>query len=110
MAEPVRFYIDEQSDKAIARALRQHGADVVRGVDIGLEGADDDIHLEVAVEQQRAIITRDRDFLRLAAEGNPHWGILYAQQHTGLKRVIRSVLAIHEQRTAEQLRNTVVYL
>ena len=110
MAERVRFYVDEQSDRAIASALRQCGADVVRGVDLGLTGAEDRVHWEIAVEQRRAIITRDRDFLRMAAEGIPHWGIIYAQQHTGLKRIIRGVLAIYEQRDAERMRNVVIYL
>ena len=45
-------------------------------------GATDEEHLTFALAEGRVIFTQDDDFLRLAAGGKVHAGIVYAPQHT----------------------------
>src|SRR5690606_37791127 len=105
MADRIRFYTDEHIDKAVAAALRQHGADVRRFVDMTPLGTDDPLQFTRAIHERRVVVTRDRDFLRLAAGGREHSGILFATPRTGLKRIIRRAVALFNQHDADYMRN-----
>jgi predicted nuclease of predicted toxin-antitoxin system len=58
------------------------GVDVIRCEEVGLARASDVRHLTYATEDERAVVTHDRDFLRLdsawRAEGKP---IFFIQPH-----------------------------
>ncbi len=57
----MRLLLDENVGSANwARCLIQQGHDVVRAVDVGLQGLDDSDILEYARQQSRAIVTRDK--------------------------------------------------
>lgn len=79
----IRFYTDTHVPKQVAIQLRNRGIDVVRCQEVGLEDAEDVVHLEHATHEQRTVITGDEDFPRLNAEWNRmgrfHAGILYFQ-------------------------------
>lgn len=98
----VRFYADEHIARLIVGSLRLRGIDVGTVTEAGLLGASDLEHLAFARREGRMIITRDADFLRLAASGHPHAGIVFAGQDVPANRIVRHVLLIHGVLTAEE--------
>ena len=88
MSKP-RFYMDEHVSRAVVRGLRQRGIDVQTVVEAQKLGASDDEHLAFALREGRVVFTQDDDFLRLAAAGAAHAGIVYAPQGTPIGAVVR---------------------
>lgn len=78
----VRFYMDEQVQSAITRALRSCGVDVLTAQEDGKEAAFDPELLDRATALGRVIFTRDDDFLREATRrqrsGIAFAGVVYA--------------------------------
>ena len=73
----LRFHLDEHVPHAVAHGLRRRQIDVTTTTDAGLLGAGDEEHVAFAFRENRVIFTNDRDFLRLAASGAAHAGIVY---------------------------------
>jgi hypothetical protein len=82
---PLKFYTDSHIAKAVAEQLRAKGVDVVRCEEVGMARAKDHEHLSYATREGRAMVTQDKDFLRLNAEWQaahkPHAGIMYCLPH-----------------------------
>jgi hypothetical protein len=110
MGQPVKFYTDEHAAKAIARALRQRGADVLTVPEAGTLSATDEQHLERARAEGRVVFTQDPDFLRLHAAGVEHDGIAYAAQGTPLREIIRGLVLIYQVLEADDMKGHVEYL
>ena len=110
MSEAVRFYLDEHVNHALLRALRRHGFDAVAAGEVPLSGEEDAVHLAYATSQGRVMVTQDRDFLRLHAEGRYHAGIVYLPQHTPVRAMIEAVLLVGGVMSPEELANTVQYM
>ena len=109
MAE-VRFYADEHVPKAVVRGLRQRGIDIIGVQDGAGLGASDIEHMRLAHHDSRTIFTQDDDFLRLAAAGEPHAGIVYAPQHTSVRSMIQGLLLIRSVLEAEDLAGRIEFL
>jgi len=86
MADRIRFHLDEHVDPAIATALRRAGIDVTTTVEAGLRTKNDEAQLQFARTEGRVIVTRDQDFLRLAAQMGDHRGIVF---YTANRRWVR---------------------
>lgn len=56
------------------------------------------------------LFTHDADFLRLAAAGVHHAGIVHAHQRTSVGEIIRGLMLIHQTLDAEDLVDQVEYL
>jgi uncharacterized protein with PIN domain len=110
MGQPVKFYTDEHTARAVVRGLRHRGADVLTVPEAGLLSASDEQHLERARSEGRVLFTQDDDFLRLHAAGVPHAGIAYAPQGTSIARIIRGLILIHQVLEAEDMERHVEYL
>ena len=106
----IRYYADEHVAKAVVTGLRLRGVDALAVPETGLLGSDDDVHLAFALAQQRVIFTQDDDFLRLAAQGRSHAGIVYAPQQTSVGHIIRGLLLIHHVLSAEEMMGTIEFL
>jgi predicted nuclease of predicted toxin-antitoxin system len=106
----IKFYCDEHIHPAISTALRSRGADILTAQDINMLGISDEVHLQFANSQGRAIITQDTDFLRLHKTGNSHSGILYAHQSKILSEIIHSLIRVYQIKTEEEIENRVEYL
>ena len=106
----IRYYADEHVAKAVATGLRLRGVDVLSVQDAGLQGAQDEEHLAFALAQRRVIFTQDDDFLRLAAQGRAHAGIVYASQHTSAGHIIRGLMLIHHVLSAEDMAGAIEFL
>ena len=106
----VRFYLDEHVGNAIAHGLRRRGLDVVTVADVGMISRTDEAHLVFAQNAGRAIVTQDGDFLRLAASGVSHAGIVYAPQGTSIGTIVRGLLLIHNILSAEELVDRIEFI
>jgi hypothetical protein len=76
----IRLYLDENLSPRIAIQLRRRGIDAVSARDLDALGDDDVNHLKRAAALGRVLVTTDVDFLRLAAEGVLHKGIIFGVQ------------------------------
>jgi len=76
----IRLYLDENLSPKIAEQLKLRGIDAVSVRDLGRLGESDESHLERATRLGRVLVTSDVDFLRLAAEGIDHAGIVFGVQ------------------------------
>ena len=106
----IRFYTDEQVARAVVRGLRRRGVDVLTVPEAGTLGASDAEQLQQARDEERVIFTQDDDFLRLAAEGTNHPGIVYASQELGVGEIIRGLMVIHGVLEADEMAGRVEYL
>ena len=55
------------------------------------------------------MVTRDRDFLRLAAQSDEHPGIVYCTTFS-IGEIVRGLLLIHEVLSPEEFKGRVEYL
>jgi predicted nuclease of predicted toxin-antitoxin system len=106
----VRYYTDEHVSRAVVRGLRQRGVNVLTVGEADKLGATDDEHLTFALAEGRVIFTQDDDFLRLAAAGQPHAGIVYAAQGAEIGEVIRGLTLIAQVLTAEEMAGHIEFL
>lgn len=106
----VRFYMDEHVSGAVVRGLRNRGVDVTTVGEAGLDGKEDRYQLEHATNEGRVVFSQDRDFLRLAASGVLHAGVVYAPQGTGIGTIVSGLLLIHNVLSAEEMVGHVEYL
>lgn len=95
MAE-VRFYLDENVPLEVAPQLALSGIDVVSAHSEARLGDADADHLRRASADGRVLCTHDQDFLRLAAQGIDHSGIVFLPQvQGGVGEWVRGLRAIH---------------
>ena len=115
----IRFYADEQVAKAVATGMRLRGIDMMTAVEAGMLGRSDEEQLAFAISQWRVIFTQDRDFLKLAAQGRSHLGIVYAPQNTAIGHVVpearfqhdvRGLLQVHHSLTAAEMIDRVEFI
>lgn len=71
-----RIHLDECMSKALAVWLRRRGLTVTTTSEAGLRTATDHQQLAYCRAERALLLTHDKDFLELHAEGVPHAGIL----------------------------------
>ncbi|MCL4506220.1 MAG: DUF5615 family PIN-like protein [Chloroflexi bacterium] len=82
MDDRVRFYLDENVDPRIARALRRMDIDAITTVEANMRTLNDAAQWDYAKSQQRVIVTSDDDFLKRAAEDSDHPGLIFFMKDT----------------------------
>jgi predicted nuclease of predicted toxin-antitoxin system len=108
---PIRFHLDEHVHPSIAVGLRRRGVDVTTTNDAGLAGASDDVQLAHATSAGRVTFTQDGDFLRLAAAGVGHAGVVYCKQRTKtIGQIIDFLELIQTCMTEAEMRGHVEFL
>jgi len=103
----VSFYLDESLSPEIVTQLSMQGVDIIRG-----PLRDDDlVHLKRATEMGRVLCTADDDFLKLAARGIRHAGIIWCEQDKySIGDWVRYLRLVHAVYDADELRNEVYFL
>jgi predicted nuclease of predicted toxin-antitoxin system len=94
----MRFLLDQDVYAATARFLSSLGHDIVPVAQIGLSRASDSDLLNTAHEQNRILVTRDRDFGGLVFVGGLGAGVIYLRilpstqtaVHAEIERVLES--------------------
>lgn len=91
----MRFFADENCEAALIAALRSAGHDVDLVSD-QIPSEDEEVVLSFARQEQRVVITEDRDFGQLVFRaGMGTVGVLYLRFPVEARRaLIRSVLAV----------------
>jgi hypothetical protein len=71
------FYLDEHISRKIAKGLRERGYRVVRAVDVGMTGKDDDTeHLPYATQNRLIMVTLDRPFAGRTQKRTDYLGLI----------------------------------
>ena len=109
MAE-VRYYADEHVPRAVVDGLRRRGVDVLTVPEAGTLGDPDEAHLALALRQGRVVFTQDADFLRLAAAGEPHAGLVYAPQGVAVGELVRGLVLVARVLDAGEMVGHIEYL
>jgi predicted nuclease of predicted toxin-antitoxin system len=89
----MRFLLDQDVYIATARFLEGLGHDVVRVAQIGLSQATDRRLLDVAREQDRILVTRDRDFGALVFVNVLGAGVLHLRMLPSTQKVVHEELS-----------------
>lgn len=87
----MRLLLDQDVYAVTARFLANLGHDIVPAHQAGLSQASDDDLIRAAHEQDRLLVTRDRDFGALVFVRKLHGGILY------LRMLSSTVDAVHRE-------------
>lgn len=111
MNRSIRYLVDEHVAKAVATGLRKRGIDAITIAEASLLGAEDEDLLAFAQEENRVMVTQDRDFLRLAAEGKgERVGIVYAPHGRSIGELVRLLDLLAQVSNAEEMRGRVEYI
>jgi hypothetical protein len=111
MPQTIRFHLDENCTRAIARGLRHHGIDVTTTPEAGLLGATDEEQAACALPAGRVIFTQDRDFLRIHAAGIAHAGIAYCEKDTrSIGEIVDGLVLIWQVYEPEEMAGRVEYI
>jgi hypothetical protein len=86
VAGPSPLLADEHISKALIKALRDRGWDVVRPVDVFGQRTDDQVLLEYAAEHGRILVTTDPGLEAIAIRWLREWRafpglVIWAQEH-----------------------------
>jgi predicted nuclease of predicted toxin-antitoxin system len=73
-------------------------------------GAQDKKHLAHARRDGRVLVTHDDDFLRLAAEGAAHAGIVYVPRERSIGDIVRGLVRIARASSEEDLDQQIRFL
>jgi predicted nuclease of predicted toxin-antitoxin system len=99
----LRFLADESCDFAVVRALRSAGHDVVAVAEIS-PGAEDAQILHLASQQQRIVITEDKDFGQLVfAFGKNTQGVIFLRYPSSVRLKIAKEIVNLVKRYGEKL-------
>jgi hypothetical protein len=111
VADPVRFFLDQNIHGAVAGSLRMHSIDVLTAQEAGRCGLPDPDQLAFATAEERVMVTHDVDYLTLAAGGVTHAGIDWCK-HTkySVGVLIQVLLLLHGVMDRDSMRNHVEYL
>ena len=110
MADRIRFHLDEHVDPAIATALRRAGINVTTTIEAGLRTKNDRAQLEFARVEARVIVTRDQDFLRLAAATKDHAGIVFYTADRSMREIIEGLILVCEVMGPDEMVGNVEYI
>lgn len=111
---PLKLFLDEHIWQGLTKALHAQGYDALHVIEAGREGMADDLQLEFATRQNRALLTYNiKHFSPLAAlwyeTGRDHAGIILSEelaQGEFLRRVEKLLATL----SAEDMKNAVRHL
>jgi hypothetical protein len=106
----MKFYTDEHIGHTVVDQLQAKGIDIIHCYDAGMGEAGDEDHLIYATENERVMVSCDKDFLRIhsrwQSEGLTHAGILYFDMASGackdISNLVRVISAIYQTVDYEQ--------
>lgn len=111
MGNPVRLYLDENVEIAIAEQLQRRGHDVVTVLSLNVLGDSDINHLTRATEMGRVLCTYDHDFARLSSQGAQHAGIVLGMANvTSIGDWVSFLDVLCQAMTANEMVNHIEYI
>ncbi len=111
MAEPIRYFMDQNFPGPASRGLQRRGIDVLTAQDAGRCGLPDTEQLAFATAEGRVLVTFDTDFLALHQSGIPHARIAWCpEQKYSIGQLIQILQILHGVTDRDAMRDTVEYL
>ena len=111
MDDRVRFYLDENVDPRIARALRRMDIDAISTVEANMRSLTDAAQWDYAKSQERVIVTSDDDFLKRAAEDSDHPGVIFFAKDTrSIGMVIDWLALIHNALAPDEMHGRIEFV
>ena len=106
--DALSFFVDENLQKNLWKALRAAGYHAARALDEGLRGKHDSAIFR-QVRHRSVIITRDQDFLRADLFPPPHLGIIVVKmpQNVPIPELVKIVLNALDGLSRQELINRV---
>jgi predicted nuclease of predicted toxin-antitoxin system len=103
----VRFLADESCDFAVVRILRSAGHDVLAVAEL-FAGSDDIAVMEIAVREERLLLTEDKDFGRLVyAHSQQSCGVIFIRYPALARKTLpKAVTAFISSKTQADLSNS----
>jgi predicted nuclease of predicted toxin-antitoxin system len=109
--DEIRFLFDEHFPATVVVGLRQRGLDVLTIKEAKRAGLSDFEQLQFAAANERVLVTFDTDFLRIAAQGTQHAGIVWCPARKyGIGDLIRRLMLVHTVLLRDDMLNVVEYL
>jgi predicted nuclease of predicted toxin-antitoxin system len=100
----VKFLLDQDVYGVTAKFFKESGYDFIRVADIGLSQASDEEILKIAQEQNRVLITRDRDYGNLVFVKSLGAGVIYLRMlPTNLNKVHIELIRVLETYSKQEL-------
>ena len=101
----VRFLADESCDFGVVRALRAVGFDVVAICEVSPRATDDAV-IEIAVREDRVLLTEDKDFGQLvhASAESPAAGVILMRFRATARTAIADAVVRFARQRGERLR------
>lgn len=117
----LKFFTDTHIAKQVTVQLKALGIDIVRCQDVSLEDADDIELLQYAIENERAILTKDDDFLALHRQwqstNRHHFGIFYCpyRDRPAIGLIVKTCWEYYEliasdAGTLDEINNTIFFI
>jgi hypothetical protein len=111
LAVKLRFYLDENVEVVVAAQLRVRGIEAFTARDLDVLGDSDLNHLERATQMNCVLCTYDSDYLRIAAEGIQHMGIVMGQRSKhGIGDWVKTLELLHAIYSADEMVNRVEFV
>lgn len=104
----MKFLADEHIDLHAVKALKRLGINIVLIQEIHVEGYLDEEILNYGNKNERIIVTKDSDFLRLHSKGVQHAGIIFLTKPINTSELIREIQKVLM--VFENLENAVIFI
>jgi predicted nuclease of predicted toxin-antitoxin system len=106
----VRFLADENCDFAVVRALRAAGHDILAVAELSPR-SDDRAVIDLAVQDNRVLLTEDKDFGQLVyANSQPSGGIIFIRFPANTRQTLPTALLKLIQERGDRLTDSFVVL
>ena len=106
----MKFLADEHIELSIVTGLKLLGIDIISINEAGKRGSDDEEILSFAKENDRIVITRDSDFVKLHSKGISHAGVVFISKFLEIGKVIEEIEKVAMIFEPEHVRNSVVFI
>ncbi|MFO7793913.1 MAG: DUF5615 family PIN-like protein [Candidatus Nanohaloarchaea archaeon] len=105
----LKLLADENIPNAVVDQLDKTNIDVI-SVNGLMKGGSDVEVFEKAVEDERAVLTIDKDFVSGLEEEFKHYGIIKFRERYRIGRMVKDVQKVNSTLSSEELNGTIVYL
>ena len=106
----MRLLADESCDFSVVRALRGAGHDVIAVVEL-FPSLDDSLILDLALREQRVLLTEDKDFGQLVyANAQPSSGVIFIRYPANLRTTLPNTVVTFIEKAEAQLTGSFVVL
>jgi predicted nuclease of predicted toxin-antitoxin system len=106
----MRLLADESCDFSVVRALRGAGHDVIAVAEL-FPSLDDSLILDLALREQRVLLTEDKDFGQLVyANAQPSSGVIFIRYPANLRATLPNTVVTFIEKAEAQLTGSFVVL